>query len=123
MPLNPKIEKKIDTLYRNTKQLPLLAILGVIVPIILIIAGPLGILYWCWRRDLLRDVDGGNIVLDASPPPLPSTAKAAELSTSAKLKFIREHPHSLLVPVYLLGAYAVLLGVIIAVAVISAPKA
>jgi hypothetical protein len=118
MPLEPKIEKRIDTLYRNTRQMPLLAILGILVPIILIIGGPLGLLYWFWRRDLLRAVDSGAIVLDPVPPSLPGTRQSGNLSSAAKLEFIRSRKQSLLIPFYLLVVTLILIGVFIVLAAI-----
>ena len=44
MSLDPQLEKKIDTVYRGTKQMPFLAILGMFVPIVLVLGGPIGLL-------------------------------------------------------------------------------
>ena len=119
MPLDLKLEKKIDTLYRNTKQMPILAIVGIFVPIALVIGGPLGLLYWFWRRGLLEALDSGRLVFDPAPPPLPSPGRVAELSSPAKLDFIRSHKHALLIPLYLLGAFVVILGSFIGYLVIT----
>jgi hypothetical protein len=122
MPLEPKIEKKIDTLYRNTRQMPILAILGIFVPILLVIGGPLGLLYWFWRRDLLQAADSGALGLNWGPPPLPGARQSGELSTAAKLDFIRSHKHSLLIPAYMLAAFVVLVGSFICFLVITHPR-
>ncbi len=119
MPLDPKLEKKIDTLYRNTKQMPIFAVLGIFVPIALVIGGPLGLLYWFWRRRLLEAADAGRLVFAPTPPPLPSPGRVAELSTPAKLDFIRRHKHALLIPLYLLAAFAAIFGAFIGYLVIK----
>jgi hypothetical protein len=74
--------------------MPILAILGIFVPILLVIGGPLGLLYWFWRRDLLQAADSGALGLNWGPPPLPGARQSGELSTAAKLDFIRSHKHS-----------------------------
>lgn len=120
---DPKLEKKIDTLYRNTNQMPLLAILGIFVPIVLVIGGPLGLFYWFWRRKLLEAIDSGGLVLAAAPPPLPSAGRVAELSSAAKLDFIRLHKHALLIPLYILAAGLVAIVVIIGLVAIASSTA
>jgi hypothetical protein len=122
MPLDTKLAKRIDTLYRNTKQMPTLAILGIFVPIILVIGGPLGLLYWFWRRELLQTVDSGALSLDLVPPPLPGERQTGELSAAAKLDFVRTHKHSLLIPFYLLIALIVVVGSFICFLVITHPR-
>ena len=122
MPLDPKLEKKIDTLYRNTKQMPILAILGIFIPFIFFIAGPLGLLYWFWRRDILLAADSGTLGLESVPPPLPGAKPLGELSPASKLDFIRSHKHSLLIPIYILGAFLVVVGCFIAFLVITNPR-
>ncbi len=61
--------KRIDGLYRNAKQMPILAVLGVLVPLLLLLGAPLGILYASWRKGLLSDIDAGKIELDADTEP------------------------------------------------------
>ena len=123
MPLDPKLEKKIDTIYRNTRQMPILAILGIFVPFILVIGGPLGLLYWFWRRDILPAADSGSLGLDSVPPTLPPAARqSGGLSPATKLDFIRSHKHSLLIPIYMLGAFVVVVGCFIAFLVITHPR-
>ena len=118
----PKLEKRIDTLYRNTRQMPLLSILGIFVPLVLLIGAPLGLLYWFWRRDLLQSADSGALALDPAPPPLPNTRQSGELSTATKLDFIRSHRHSLLIPAYMLGAFVLVIGGLICFVVITHPR-
>jgi hypothetical protein len=62
--LDPKLEKRIDSLYRNAKQLPLLAIFGLFIPVIMLFAAPLGLVYAWQKARLLKllegvDLDGG----------------------------------------------------------------
>ena len=122
MAYDKKLEKKIDTLYRNTKQMPILAAVGVIVPIILVIGGGLGLLYWFWRRDLLAAADSGKLRFDPAPPPLLSPGRVVELSLAEKFDFIRSHKHSLLIPLYLFVAFAFVLCAFIAFLVITGPR-
>jgi hypothetical protein len=122
MPLDTKLEKRIDTLYRNTKLMPILAILGILVPIFLVISGPLGLLYWFWRRNLLQAADSGALALDSVPPPLPGARPSGELSSRAKLDFIRDHKHSLLIPCYLLVVFVVLVGSFICFLAVTHPR-
>ena len=110
MSLDTKLEKRIDTLYRNTKQMPILVILGFFVPITLVISGPLGLVYWFWRRALLLAADSGTLTLETVPPPIPGARPAGGLSPAAKLDFIRRHKHSLLIPCYMLMAFIVVMS-------------
>ena len=102
-------EKRLDTLYRNTKQMPILTILGIFVPIVLFVAAPLGILYSIWRRNFLRDIDSEKFALTD-----PETPTQGVLSNSEKLEFIRVRKVSLLAPTMVVGAYILLIiGVIV----------
>ncbi len=44
--MDARTEKRIEELYRNAKQMPLLTVLGLLVPIVLLFAVPLGIVYF-----------------------------------------------------------------------------
>lgn len=52
----------------------------------------------------MHKIDCGNIIVDPNEPPpaLKPGRTVAELSTVAKVEFIRSHKHSLLIPLYLL---------------------
>lgn len=54
--MDPRLAKRIDHLYRNCKQMPLLCILGLFVPIILLFVAPLSLVYAAQRSRLLREV-------------------------------------------------------------------
>ena len=122
MPLDPKLEKKIDTVYRGTRQMPFMALLGMFVPIVLVLGGPIGLLYWFWRRGLLEAVDSGRLHLETVPPPVPSRGRVPDLSPSAKLDFIRSHKHSLLIPLYMLGTVVAVVGAFLGYLVITDPR-
>ena len=79
--------KQIDSLYRNLKQLPLLAVLGILVPILLPIVPLLSLAYLFLRSRLLSEVDSGDIAID--PVADAQSAKVGELSVIRKLEYIR----------------------------------
>lgn len=119
MALDPKVEKRIDTLYRTTRQMPLLTILGLFIPLVLLIGGPLGLMYWFWRRGLLQAADSGSLELDSVPPPLPGAKQSGELSPAAKLEYIRNHKHTLLLPGLVLAVVVILIGGLICFTVVT----
>ena len=109
-----KFEEKIDSVYRITKQMPIVSVLGLLVPIILVIGCVIGLFHWFRRWNLLKAVDSGRVILDQAPPPIPNAIQSGELSSVAKLDFIRNNKHTLLVPLYIAFAIAVLVGGFIA---------
>jgi hypothetical protein len=113
MPLDPKIEKRIDTIYRNTKQVPILIIISfTIFPIALIIGAALGPFSWLRRRNLLGEIDSGILVLESAPVELHSSKRTKNLSTTAKVHYIRSRKHALLIPLYLVVIFAVIIFVL-----------
>ena len=102
MPLDARTAKRIDRLFHNTKQMPTVAVMGLIIPIALLIGGPLGLLYWVWRRALLADVDAGHLPFDPVPPPISGSNRTISLSPAEKIAFICARPHALLMPLYFL---------------------
>lgn len=61
--MDPRATKRIDSLYRNLKMLPTLAIVGVVVPIVGLVLLPIAAGYWYLRSRMLRDFAAAN-----SPP-------------------------------------------------------
>ena len=112
--MDAKTEKHIDQLYRNSRQMVLLSILGLFVPIVLVIAAPLGIMYALERSRLLKKVDRGNLDIAGSAEPAPGTASASD-----KITYLRERPIRFLIPAIIVGAYLVLIAAIILLAEIS----
>ena len=121
-----KLKKKIDIIYRATKLAPILAIVQFFSPYIVIfvvsyfVVGDgnikntfiiwrflnivlplLGLVFWFWRLYLLRTADSSTLGLDSVPPPLASAKQSGQISTAAKLDFIRRHDHFLLIPLYI----------------------
>jgi hypothetical protein len=85
--LDAKTKKRIDTLYRNAKQFPLLTILSVLfcLPIVLL-AAPLGLVYAVQRSRLLdelqgRDLGGRNVDATRRLRDIPTCDKVAMLRT------------------------------------------
>ncbi|HEX2475403.1 MAG TPA: hypothetical protein VHK01_11685 [Lacipirellulaceae bacterium] len=85
--MDKKTDKRIDSLYRNLKQLPLLAVLGIIVPILLPFVPLLCLAYLYLRSRLLTEIDSGAIAID--PVTDAQTAKVGEVSVINKLEYIR----------------------------------
>jgi hypothetical protein len=85
--MDEKALKRIDSLYRNMKQLTLLAVLAIIVPILLPFVPLLCLAYLYLRSRLLAEIDSGKIPID--PVMDGQTAKVGEISTIHKLEYIR----------------------------------
>jgi hypothetical protein len=80
--------KKIDTLYKTTKQMPLVTILGLAIPLIMLIAGCLSFLYASWRKKILAATDAGHL----------------HVPDKDKIQYLRQHKLRLLLPGYILIA-------------------
>lgn len=100
--MDESTRKKIDSVYRATQQLPIVAAIGVVIPLLFLLSVPLGLIYWSWRRQLLTAFDGGRLVIEAGPPPLPTPGKKPEPSLLTKMEVIRKSGFLVLVPVYVL---------------------
>jgi hypothetical protein len=85
--MDKKTSKRIDSLYRNMKQLPLLAVLAVFVAILLPFVPLLCLAYIYLRSRLLREIDSGKIPID--PATDGQSAKVGELTNVQKLEYIR----------------------------------
>jgi hypothetical protein len=85
--VDKKTSKRIDSLYRNIKQLPLLAVLGIFIPILLPFVPLLCLAYLYLRSRLLAEIDSGKLPIDLVADS--KTAKVGELSVVDKLKVIR----------------------------------
>jgi hypothetical protein len=111
MTLDQKTIARIDSLYSNAKLMPLLCIIGIVIPFVLLIGALLGILYWFWRKALLRELDSqtGN---PSGPPPLPSNKKC--ISTDDKITYLREAKLAFLAPGIVFICYAAIIAGMIA---------
>jgi hypothetical protein len=85
--MDKKASKRIDSLYRNIKQLPLLAVLGIIIPILLPFVPLLCLAYLYLRSRLLQEIDSGKIPID--PVADSRTEKVGDISVMRKLETIR----------------------------------
>ncbi len=105
--MDPNTEKHVDQLYRNSKQMVAASALGVLVPIVLVIAAPLGLLYAYQRSRLLGRIATGkldvpNDSLSGSDPP----------SLSDKIAYLRAHPLRFFAPFLVLGAAVLFVAII-----------
>lgn len=97
---NARVAKRVDSLYRNVKMMPVLTALGLFVPLMLMLAVPLALVYLFLRRQLLEGIDRGAIVID------PNHAAAEQVA------YLREHSLRLWAPLYVAGVWIALFTVI-----------
>jgi len=84
------------------KPMPALAFAGVIIPLILLFAAPLGLVYAGQRTRLLRRIDS------AEPPDDPKVVE--------QINYIRERNRRLDVPIIVAGVYLVIVAGLVALA-------
>ena len=111
--MDMKTAKRVDGIYRNIKQLPLLGYLGFAIPIIGIMLLPLVIAYSSLRSRLLRDYDSGLLVIEDHDR---VASKRGELATEQKLLFLKDGGTRLFVP-YVVGAFWIFLVVCILIVI------
>lgn len=116
---DPRVEKRIDSLYRNVKQIPVLSILGLLVPIALLFAFPLALIYMFLRAKLLRDIDDGTVVIN--PLEDRRSSNPHELSVSQKVHYLRYHAARLWVPILILCGWLTV-GVLMVAAASTASR-
>jgi hypothetical protein len=98
--LDERAAKRVDGVYRNIKQLPLLGCFGILIPFIGVIMLPLAISYTVILNRLLRDYESGKIIVenhDRKP------VNGLDISTEEKLQFLKSDETWIWVP-YLVGA-------------------
>ena len=105
--MDPKVQKHLDNLYRNTQQMPILNVFCLFVPVLLLISVPVGLLYAYQRRQLLKRVDSGEWPVPQTPP-LPG-----QVSLSDKVNAVRRRNLRLWVPTILLGVFLTVFLVIV----------
>ena len=95
-----KRSKYVDNLYRNSKQMVLLTCLGFLVPVVLIIAAPLGLLYAFQRSRLLKKVSEATVQLSAAD--------------AEKISFLRDHSLRFYAPAIIVGLWVLFIVSIVA---------
>lgn len=112
--LDAKTIARIDSLYSNAKVMPWLCVAGIFVPLVLLVGGLLGLLYWFWRKALLAQLDA----LSANPVGhlLPDEGRGGP-SLAQKIIVIREAKLTFLSPGIVFIAYAVIVGGLVEVAI------
>ena len=99
-PLDPKFISKLNTVYRTSKMMLVVCGLSILMPFILMLTAPLGILYFFWRKSLLAEVDAKHLVL---PP-----------ARQAEVDYLRANKQELLLPLYFLIGFALFIAGLIA---------
>jgi hypothetical protein len=102
--MDAKAAKRVDSLYRNLKQLPLLGLIGFVIPLIGILLPFITPAYSLLRSRLVRDYRDGLIVPEDHDR---VSTKLGELSTEQKLLFIVDGNLRLWVP-YFVGGFWIL---------------
>jgi hypothetical protein len=87
--MDQKTRKRIDSLYRNVKQIPILGAIGLFMPLFALITGPLALAYLYLRSKLLSEIDRGVIDIDAIAQGEP--LRPGEPSTWWKVEYLRHH--------------------------------
>ena len=109
--MKDKNQKRLDTLYSSAKQLPMAGWIGLLFPILLLIAAPLGILYHSWATRFLDDLEAEKIDID---PEL--KRKENEPNNKEKIEYLRANKKALLQPAILLGVMVAAIIIIMIVA-------
>jgi hypothetical protein len=98
-PLAPKFISRLNTVYRTSKIMLPACALSILMPFILMLLAPLGILYFFWRKSLLAEVDAKGLML---PP-----------AQRAEVDYVRANKQELLLPLYFLIGFALFIAGII----------
>ena len=99
--MDVKTQKHVDNLFRNSKQMGMASIAGLIFPIVLIVAAPLGLLYAAQRSSLLKKIDSGEIDL------------SGDKETASKVDYLREHNLHFFVPTIVVGVVILAIAMIV----------
>jgi hypothetical protein len=97
--------EEIDELYRNCKSMPLITILGILFPIVLLIAAPLAIMYYSRNKKLLSNINIHEI----------ESSSTDSVSISDKIEYLRKHKDRFffpLIPLICLVAIGLLVGLV-----------
>jgi hypothetical protein len=105
--MDAKTAKRVDSIYRNLKQLPLLGVIGIFIPLIGILLPVVTPAYSWLRSRLVRDYRAGFIVPEEHDR---VSTKLGELSTEQKLLFIVDGRLRLWVPYAVGGFWLLALG-------------
>jgi hypothetical protein len=108
MAIDIKTAKRIDSLYRNMKSMPLLTIIAVFVPILLLFAPLLAMAYLYLRTKLLKELDSGEIVIDRLDDG--KFSKQGEPTVSEKIDYIRSHNSRIVMPVVIMVGVALVIA-------------
>jgi hypothetical protein len=108
--MDARAAKRVDSLYRNLKQLPLLGLLGLFIPLIGILLPVVAPAYSLIRSRLVADYRAGLLVPEEHDR---VSAKLGELTTEQKLLFIVDGRLRLWVPYAVGGFWLLALGCLI----------
>jgi hypothetical protein len=93
--MDEKLNKRIDSLYRNLRSFPLLIVVSVLIPIFLLFLPLLSLAYLYLRGKLLREIDSGMAIIE----PAPDLPYSKVLTPAQKVDRIREYGKALWVPI------------------------
>ena len=116
--MDKQTAKRVDGVYRSIKQLPLLSILGFVIPVIGIMLIPIARIYSSLLSRLLRDYDSGKVSVEEHDR---VSVKQGELSTEDQLHFLKHGNTRMWVP-YAVGTIYVLLTGMTLIAIMSGVK-
>jgi len=111
MAIDIKTAKRIDSLYRNMKSMPVLTIISVFVPILLLFAPLLSLSYLYLRKKLLKEIDTGQIVVDRLDDE--KYSKPGELTVVQKIDYIRKNNFRIIMPLAIMIGVALVIGLAI----------
>lgn len=106
--MDPNLYRRMDALYRNGKLLPLITVLAIVVPFLMLLVAPMGLVYAAQRKLLLADI--GSTERDA-PEALGDSLSRDKLAAIRRWR-TRFYVPSILVALVLIPAVTMyLLGV------------
>jgi|SRR6476659_5785354 len=114
--MDAKTAKRIDSLYRNMKSMPLLTVLAILVPIFLLFAPLLSLAYLYLRAKLLKEIDSGQIVVD--PVADAGLTKPGEPTISEKIDYIRNNNSRILMPLVIMVGFALVIALLIVCSIV-----
>ena len=84
--MDKRVARRIDSLYRNYKQLPTLGCLGALIPVIGVFLLPISLAYIYLRSKLVNDVREGRVAADKEE----ETSGPNDVTTAEKIRYLTE---------------------------------
>lgn len=97
--MNTKEQKQLDSLYRNTKKVHVLAIFfGIVFPIVNFVTAPIFFLMWLSRNKFIMSIDSGDIKFGERSTAPGAPPALGDPENHVMLEYIRIHKLRLLSP-------------------------